>query len=240
MTDGGLLRQEVEALHPRVLDGAARGPELRRYCEVLGGHCRKVAFFALARARVAERDELAADIVQEVWRRLWEDDARRLRAWRPERGGLLGYVRVVTGSVVADLLRTRKTNPASEVPTDSDVLQAVATLSHSADVERLEVRDVLARLDSAVRRRLSPEDATLFDLRLIREEPLADVARALEITEAATYQRINRLRGRLKGLLSELLCEDGAPSRTFLMILLTLLPWLRVWRRRWPHRPAGL
>lgn len=132
-------------------------------------------------------EEDVEECVQDI---LWEYLSNREK-WDPARGSEKTYLCVLARSR-AKTLRKKLAGRAAEP------LEEGMALVAGDDMERSAVQDALKRALG----RLTPEERRLFTLRFVYEWPTAELARQLGISESAVTTRTQRLRGKLKRLLS--------------------------------------
>lgn len=133
------------------------------------------------------------DLTQEIFLVLFNDQARVLRDWDPERGlSLLNFVGFVTERQVASILRTGKRNPWKEDPTLTEELDGQDSAAGPED--QAASRDVLRRLLSRLEEQLSPLGRQLFDLLYLRERSVGEVQSDTGLSPDAIYAWRSRLR----------------------------------------------
>jgi len=133
------------------------------------------------------------DLVQEVFLRLFAEQGRVLREWRPERGlSLENFVGLVAERQAVSILRTGKRNPWKEDPTlDGDLDRASPEVGPEQVVaSRQRLRKVVDRL----REDLSPLGWQLFDLIYLRELTVDEVETRTGLSRVAIYAWRSRLR----------------------------------------------
>jgi DNA-directed RNA polymerase specialized sigma24 family protein len=153
------------------------------------------------------------DLTQEVFVALFDDDARTLRAFRPERGlSLKNFVGLVAEHQVANIFRSGRRRPWQREPfvaADIDMLAAPVGGPESAALTKDLAEELLARLRTA----LSPLGLALFQRLLVDEEPVDAVATAMEMTIDAVYAWRSRLGRLVRAVATELLAESGDGRR---------------------------
>ncbi len=145
------------------------------------------------------------DMVQEVFLALFDDDARRLRAWDPSRP-LEPFVAVVADHEVASILRSGRRRPwRDEHDGELDVDTLAKHEGHAGSPEAIvgttELYDgILARL----RAELSPKGLDLFRSLIVEEQAVEEVCAATGMTRDAVYAWRSRLLKLVKKLAIEL------------------------------------
>jgi RNA polymerase sigma factor (sigma-70 family) len=131
------------------------------------------------------------DHVQEVLVHLLEHDAGVLRRWDPQRGPLEPYVAKVAENHLISCLRKR---PPPSPSGDLD--------NEAAPSETPEEGAAFSHLVLFLLREMNDNDAALFRAVFLEELSPDEAAERLGITRDAAHKRIQRLRGRLTGMLS--------------------------------------
>ncbi len=132
------------------------------------------------------------DVVQDVFVNLFENDAKVLRAWEPERGAsLLNFVGLVAERTAANVLRTKKTDPYRDSPEDWEDLEA--RLESTTFEGGVLSRDFGTRLLGLLRAELSPRGMDLFLRLFVDGEDPAHVATDLSMNRDAVYAWKSRL-----------------------------------------------
>lgn len=160
---------------------------------------------ALARYRRRAFVHDIDDLSQETFAALFVDDCRALRAWDPERGLLfLGFVGFLAERVAGMVLRARKRDPRTEIPTDADF---IATLYEAREfATQLEARDELRHLLVLARRRLSETGWRYLQWLILDDRPVGAIARQTGASTDAIYT----WRARIRRILLEIRRElDG-------------------------------
>ncbi len=145
-------------------------------------HLRAVAYRMLG--SVSESD----DALQEAWLRIRDQDLETVE-------NMQAWLTTVVGRVCLNMLRSRKARreelsanvPDPVVSFDADDLEREALLAESAGLALLVVLDVL-----------SPAERLAFVLHDVFGVPFADVATALDRSEAAAQQLASRARRRVR------------------------------------------
>lgn len=149
---------------------------------------------SIRRCRTADprnpRDVLA-DLVQDTFALLLEDDGRILRKWSPERGlSLENFVGLVAERHARSILATKKRSPWSESP-DPDI-DLLLPSSDGAEAHIVDSNLLRTALD-AVQDELTPKGLALFDALILDQQDASTVASNLALTLSAVYQWRTRL-----------------------------------------------
>ena len=157
--------------------------------------------------------EEVADITQEVFVALFANDARVLRNWDSEKGlSLRNFAGLVAHRQALSILRTNKRNPFTEDPTldtDFEYMTEQDESMESAAISRDIMRQVFRRMDE----QLSPLGRQLFDLIIMQELDVGDVASQTGMSDAAIYAWRSRLAKHLKREYQSIVSETSAPER---------------------------
>ncbi len=110
-----------------LLEGAFRGDEAMRtelVLRLLPTVEARVRATALRRRREHEVDQVAADMTQQLFLSLFENGARKLRAWNPARAASLpSFVGLIAEREVLSSLRRARRNPFKETATETGALE---------------------------------------------------------------------------------------------------------------------
>jgi len=146
----------------------------------------------------------ALDMTQDVFVALFQSDGKALRAWDPARGmSLESFVGLLTQHQVISILRSGRTSPWREEPSDTDA--ELETISAGApSPERIaSSRESLRTLLDRLRQTLSPRGLELFQRIIVDEEPIETLSVATGLTKDAIYQWKSRLHRVIQKLASE-------------------------------------
>ncbi len=144
------------------------------------------------------------DLAQEVFVALFEQDARTLRAWTPERGlSLLNFVGLVAERECCSVLRSGRRSPWRDGAEELEVIEH-ALPAEPAALERIISRDLLLALGDRLREQLSLRGLEMFERLLVQEESVESVSLALEMSADAVYAWRSRLGKLARSLLVEL------------------------------------
>ena len=196
-------------------DRAAMGKLVGRLAPVIWTRVTRVAQRARRRTPDQVR-QIGEDLTQEVFAALFQDDGRALRAWVPERGlSLEAYVGLLSEHQAASILRSGRRSAWREDATEDEAL-ARAVGSTDAAAARLDARDVLVRVVERIREELSPRGVQIFELLVVEERPVDEVARTMSMTADALYawkSRIGKLATKIAADLDHV-SESGSEKRT--------------------------
>lgn len=209
-----------EALARSLVERALRGD--RAAVRHLMGALTPVVQARVARALWSHRGQAkgrdlrqeTADLTQDVFVALFEQDGKALRAWDPDKGASLqNFVGLIAERQVMSVLRSRRRNPWSEDPTED---QAMDVRPVAPDAEARAVsRDQLAILYERLRGQLTPRGLELFELHVIRGREVQELAEAFEMTPDAIYAWKSRLKRTLSALRADLQTPaDASDSAT--------------------------
>jgi len=153
---------------------------VRRYAGVLYAAVRRVVEGRSPRDPAVNLE----DLVQDVFVRLLANDARLLRAYRPERASLVTWLTIVAHSTACDALRRKRPSAASL----EGELEAAAESDTRAG---LVVSDIPADL-------LTPRQRLVLHLLFDRDLDVAEAARVLRVepqtVRSAKHKALERLR----------------------------------------------
>lgn len=138
------------------------------------------------------RQELE-DLVQEVFLKLFETDARTLRRWQPDKGlSLDNFIGLVAERVTVSILRGRR-HPWREEPwPDDEMPEPAATVAEPDAITESE--ESLRALLEQLRIALSPQGWRMFELIHIEEKSVAEIQHIAGMSAAAVHQWRSRLR----------------------------------------------
>jgi RNA polymerase sigma-70 factor (ECF subfamily) len=149
------------------------------------GHLRAVAYRMLG--SVSEAD----DALQEAWLRIRDQDADRVE-------NMQAWLTTVVGRVCLNMLRSRRTRQEDELA-EAHVPDPVVTLAASVDPEQEALlADSVGLAMLVVLDSLSPAERLAFVLHDVFGVPFADIAAALDRSEAAAQQLASRARRRVR------------------------------------------
>lgn len=158
------------------------------------------------------------DLSQEVFLALFDDDARALRAWNPERGPLGAFVALIADHQVFSIFRSGKRRPWSD---DIDVIAEPEAVE--ADAKNPETRaaskEALDNLLDRLRAELTPKGFDLFTRLYIEEQSVETVCADLGMTVDAVYAWRSRLSKVVRGIAAretdgEEMSDSGGKMRT--------------------------
>jgi RNA polymerase sigma-70 factor (ECF subfamily) len=151
------------------------------------------------RRRVHGQDAVqeVEDTTQSVLLLLFADRARVLLEWEPARNpSLERFVELRTRRETVSLLRSRRRSPPTEDPTPYE--------NHGPEAQVI-TRATVEALAQAVRDRLSPRGAQLFDMMCINDMPVEEICAATGFKPDA----IDAWRGRISRVVREILAEHA-------------------------------
>lgn len=172
-------------------DMAARRELARRLMFAIA---REVSFAVSRLARSQSRDpkQEVRDLVHDVLLGLFENDGKALRRWDPERGrSLESFVQLVARRRVPRMLSGGRGNPWADAPIDPT---DVDTVDETDLARRLEQRNQLDQVLSALHERMNERDHELFDLVFVKELSPEAVAEQMEMTRGAVNAWAYRVR----------------------------------------------
>lgn len=151
--------------------------------------------------------EEMADLHNDLFVALFEDDCRRLRAYRGDNGcSVRSWIRIITIRRCLDALRRRRVQVSIDVEPDEPGPRAPTLVSDEPDpLEALLARDRAerrAQLD-ALTEGLSERDRLLLEMIYVRKMSADAIAATLRIKKGALYTRKTRLIKRLNALAVE-------------------------------------
>ena len=161
---------------------------------------------ALARHRQPSRDtaQEVEDLSQDVFAALFADDAKVLRSWDPDRGlSLRNFVGLVAERHAGATLKSHRRSPWTESPADLFEIEIELGEDEGPGLA-LESRDFLETLFDRVRESLTPRGIELFELLVVREEPVEAVCASTKMTPDAVYAWRSRLIKVTRALAAEL------------------------------------
>lgn len=150
------------------------------------------------------------DMVQEVFVELFEDDAKTLRRWDPERLPLEAFVGYVARIRTAEVLRSRR-SPWREDPNPPDELPD-RSLRRTPEDDALS-QDELRKVHLCLTAGFRPADAHLFELFFLRQVSPQEAADASGRSVAAVYKWRSRLYERARKC-RDTVSKDGARAQS--------------------------
>ncbi|HEU4534762.1 MAG TPA: sigma-70 family RNA polymerase sigma factor [Polyangiaceae bacterium] len=168
---------------------------------------------ARGRSRQGEQlRQVVADLTQEVFVSLFQEQGRVLRGWTPARGlSLEAYVGMVAEHQAISFLRSGRRSGWREDATGDQAIELSAG-GHAGVHERVHARQTLTRLLDRMRETLSPKGLTLFELLVVEERSVPEVCEAMSMSPDAVYAWRSRLAKTASALLAEIESEDVAPK----------------------------
>jgi DNA-directed RNA polymerase specialized sigma24 family protein len=157
----------------------------------------RVARMLLARSEGRDLHGDLFDIVQDAFVTLFENDAKVLRAWAPERGlSLANFVGLIAERTCANRLRTHKTNPYRDFP--EDLVDLEARLESTSFEGEVLSRDLVLQLLELLRAELSPRGLDLFYRLFIDGAETNEVCAELHLNRDVVYAWKSRLQRLVK------------------------------------------
>jgi RNA polymerase sigma-70 factor (ECF subfamily) len=155
--------------------------------------------FAAALA-VSSRRELAEEITQEVFVRLWNRPER----FDAARGALRSFLKIDARGRAIDALRSERSRRARE-----DKEARLSSSTESRSVEEIVMQHVTSRRVRELLDGLRPEERTPIALAYFDGRSYREVAKILDLPEGTVKSRIRSGLGRLKGLLASVGIEPA-------------------------------
>jgi len=148
------------------------------------------------------------DLLQELFRELFQQRVAFLKNWKADRGDLDQYLAVFARSRALGILRTRRRTPWLwiDLATAQQELLAHQTERESRATpidDTVAARQHLERLCLAIEETLSPEEKDLMERLFWLEQDTVEIMAELGISRAALHQRSYRLRQKLLGLATD-------------------------------------
>ena len=172
------------------------------------------------RSQAAGRDvrQEVEDMTQDVFSALFAHDGRALRAWDPSRGlSLANFVGLVADRQVSSMMRSGRKNPWRDMPEEVDELEAGSETVPDAEPQ-IQSRRALELLLDRMRSSLSTRGLELFQRLYVDEQPIEEVAKAMNMTREAIYAWRNRVSVILRTFASEIeregALDEAASPRT--------------------------
>jgi RNA polymerase sigma factor (sigma-70 family) len=166
----------------------------------------------------------AADLVQDVFLSLFQNNAKALRAWDPERGmSLESFVGLLAQHQVISLLRSGRASAWREDPADMEEVPDIDAPGASPEA-LISSRERLSTLLERVRAALSPRGLELFQRMFIDEEPIEELVAATGMTRDALYQWRTRLHRSIRTLAGEIDVSGVSESAMTARIPKRMLP----------------
>lgn len=191
----------------------ARDPEAcRRLVRRLTPVIQRRANGALVRHHRIDRQE-TLDLVQDVFRLLFDHDGRVLRTWDPERGlSLENFVGLVTRREVNAILASGRRSAWAEKPTAPDDLEpeAAAPEAEARTMSKDLLRTVLARLEQ----RLSAKGLALFYDLYVHDKDVETICEEQSMHRDAVYTWRARLKRTVQAISEEIASDGGGSPAT--------------------------
>lgn len=203
-----LRRRSVETIEPDDIDRALDGDEdaMRVLVQALRPAVQMEVAWTLQRftprGRGRDPRQELADMVQEVFLSLLEQDGRALRAWNPSRGRTLAsFVRLIARHQVISLVRSDRRCPWTEDPTPVEDMELEPTPSPEASIAD---RDEARRVMNKLRDELSTRSMLIFESLYIEHRSVEEVCGEFGLTKDALYAWRSRLKQKLNRVIRRL------------------------------------
>jgi RNA polymerase sigma-70 factor (ECF subfamily) len=148
------------------------------------------------------------DMTQDVFRALFDDGGRALRAWDPGRGlSLPNFAGLLAERHTSAVLRSDRRNPWTEEPTEEPIIDRTLDCyqGDAGSPERVvRSRELLEVLLDRLRVALSPLGLQMFQLLYVEERSVEEVAATTAMSADAVYAWRSRLRKAVAVLAAEL------------------------------------
>ncbi|HVJ93514.1 MAG TPA: sigma-70 family RNA polymerase sigma factor [Labilithrix sp.] len=145
----------------------------------------RILFRYKSRASGRNLAQEAEDLAQEAMVALFEDQARVLRSWLPEKGASLEtFVRIVAERTALSILRSGRRSPFTEDPTEDFELSSTSVPSPE---DQALSRDMLVTLHDRLKETLSPRGYLLFMRLFVEEADVGTVAEEVGMAKDAIY-----------------------------------------------------
>lgn len=154
--------------------------------------------------------EEVEDMSQEVFATLFDNDAKVLRAWSPDRGlSLRNFVGMVARRKAHAILSVRKRNPWYEEPIEDSVVERA--LPEAADAEgSLAAKQIIATAMARLEAEQSERGKHIAGLIFKDGLDNAEVVAATGLKTDAVYQWRSRLTRALRKHIDTLMAEEGS------------------------------
>jgi DNA-directed RNA polymerase specialized sigma24 family protein len=152
------------------------------------------------------------DFTQEVFLSLFRDGGRALLAWDATRGlSFENFVGLLAAHQVASILRTGKSSPWVDLPTETEILERQEATGPAPD-QIASTREMWDSLLSRLVTKLSPRGLEMFWRLLVREEDVDLVCADTGMTADAIYAWRSRLARLARSLAAEQAREEAATA----------------------------
>jgi len=140
----------------------------------------------------------AEDISQQVLLQMLTGARMLVSSWRPESGlSLVRFAGLVARRRTLDVLRRERVRRASDETRQEEI-------AADCDPQReLEQRELIAKVELALREQLSPLGLDMFARLYTRQQAVAEICQQTNLSQAAVYQWRTRLRKLLQGLIKD-------------------------------------
>ncbi len=176
----------------------------------------EVRISALIRAELSRLHRATdQDLFQEVWLVLLERQSRLIRTYDPRRGSFSSWIRKVIHNILVDCIRRSKIGRLGQF-VEGDALACVDDQSsRSPSLEEKEIQALTALVHGALDElgmRIAPKNLEVLRLYLMGAQTVAAIARRLEEPPEKIRKRLERMKAKLKNLLSKHLDSDSLAS----------------------------
>jgi len=152
-------------------------------------------FTSAFRRMMSHRDDLVADLVQEVFESLFANDYRKLRAWRGE-SSLRCYLLKVASNVAMDRLRSRQYRPIG-VTDNTDQAGDPLNPAENSPLTTMLANEIRGAVDHCLRQ-LRARDRELLSRRHLRDENPQLIAEFMGLTANSVSAGVTRAAERMK------------------------------------------
>lgn len=191
LSDGELVRQVIAREH------AATRQFVDSYAPIIQSATIRILsrYAQTGRRRIPD----IADVVQDIFRLLWERDFACLRAYQEQRGTLAAFLWTLSKNEASKIAESGRRSGYREVPSSAQGTTGAESgvplgAADSGAVRRIENKDALEVIFAELADELDATDRRLIELRFIDEQPSDLICAELRISAAAFYQRVSRLR----------------------------------------------
>jgi RNA polymerase sigma-70 factor (ECF subfamily) len=159
------------------------------------------------------REELR-DLTQHVFLALFADDGRFLRDWSPDGGASLeNFVGLIAERQILSLLRSRRRNPWTDVPTEAEEIEVRSPADPGPEIPTLS-RDLLRRVIERAEVELSERGVEMLHWLVLEERAVEEVCALTGMKPEAVYAWRSRLGQRLRTIAAEIVSDPGSSPRT--------------------------
>lgn len=205
-------------LTPELLRGALAGQSeaLRQLVAAASPivHARVVWATSRGRSPARRTGQDIEDLSQEVFAGLFDNNARVLRQWDPDRGLSLGnFIGLFATRATITILRSGRKNPWRETPTERADIERALTGAAADPESRVAARQTLEEILDRLYTTLSPSALEFFHRAYVLEQSVEEMCTAMDLGPEAVYARRSRLKKAIRTIVEELASESEARSR---------------------------